>query len=136
MADLSVLSDILSARNTLVAIFGLAAVALWRAWTGLPAVMARWNERERDKVSERASDFERLREELKRSDERNAKRDDRITFLEESEQRCRHDLADALRRLAVLEGYEMGRGKAAQDAQAIVSTERMKQQIEKERGER
>jgi len=129
MADLNVLSDILSTRNTLVAIASILAVAVWRGWTGLPAVMAQWNERLRDKVAERATDWTRLRDEIGRLDAR-------CKSLEEAEQRCRSELADAVRRLSTLEGYEMGRGKAAQDAQAIVSTERMEQQTKKERGER
>ena len=132
MADLGVLahlSDILSTRNTLVAIASIMVVGLWRGWTGLPAVMAAWNERLRDKVSERATDWTRLRDEI-------ARLDTRCKNLEEAEQRCRSELADKERRLAALEGYEIGRGKADNEAAAIVAKDRAEEAIKKERGQK
>lgn len=50
---------------------------------------------------------------------------ERCHRLEESEERCQRELTDALKRLATLEGYEQGQGKARQDAAGIVAVERL-----------
>lgn len=50
--------------------------------------------------------------------------DAEIKMLKQSEQNCREELADAKSRIAELEGYNIGQGKALQEAQRIVSTER------------
>lgn len=61
---------------------------------------------------------EALSEEIKRLAER-------CQRLEGAEERCRTDLADALKRLSALEGYELGQGKARQEASQIVAIERL-----------
>jgi hypothetical protein len=48
----------------------------------------------------------------------------RVESLEASEERCRTDLADAKMRIAELEGYNMGRGEARNEAQRMLSNER------------
>lgn len=50
---------------------------------------------------------------------------ERCQRLEGAEEKCRSDLADAQRRLSVLEGYEHGQGKARQEAAGIVAIERL-----------
>lgn len=75
-----------------------------------PGIMARWNERRRDRATIADEQFRLLA--------------DRCSSLEKAEEQCRHDLADKERRLARLEGYAEGRGEAHQEAQMIVSTER------------
>lgn len=51
--------------------------------------------------------------------------EERCQRLEEAEERCRRELADAQRRLSALEGYEHGQGKARQEAAQIVAIERL-----------
>lgn len=50
----------------------------------------------------------------------------RIDRLEISEQRCREELATVTKRLAELEGYNIGSGRARQDAAAYLAAERIK----------
>lgn len=59
---------------------------------------------------------------------------ERCKRLEKAEEQCRNDLADVKERLAVLEGYEFGQGKARQDAANIVAAERL-EAGKKDRGE-
>ncbi len=61
----------------------------------------------------------------KRFQEEITRLDGRCARLEESEERCQAALSDATRRIAELEGYEIGKGRAAQEAQGIVSAERL-----------
>lgn len=75
-----------------------------------PLVLERINEARRDKAAIDHGLYERLAA--------------RCEKLETSEQKCRADLADAVKRIAELEGYMIGTGAAKQDAQRIVSTER------------
>lgn len=75
-----------------------------------PAFMERWNERLRDKATARAADWSRLTDLCDRHTVE-------IKALKNENLECH-------RRLAALEGYNDGRGKAAQDAQVIISTER------------
>src|SRR5688572_23381575 len=70
MVDLNVVNDILSTRNFVGGIFGLLAIAVWRKWTGLPAVMQLWIARRQAIATEKGKDWIRLREEINRLDER------------------------------------------------------------------
>lgn len=80
----------------------------FRVW---PSIMERINERKRDRAAIEADQYVRM--------------DGRLKHLEEAESRCRDELADAVRRVAELEGYMMGTGKARQDAANIVAVERL-----------
>ena len=51
--------------------------------------------------------------------------DERMQKLEASEQECRRELNATKGRVAELEGYMMGRGRADQEAQRIVSIDRL-----------
>lgn len=84
-----------------------------------PAFLGRWNERLRDLSRAKAGDWARLRGEIARLDER-------CRQIETREEACQHLLTDAVRRIAELEGYNIGQGKARQDAQVILSVERGK----------
>ena len=57
------LGNLFSAAGALWTIAVMNAAALFRAW---PKIMERINERRRDAATERASDFERIREEVSR----------------------------------------------------------------------
>jgi len=83
------------------------ALRTFKEW---PAIMARRNEARRDTASA--------------ADALLARYENRVASLEAAEEKCRFDLTEALRRLGEIEGYMMGRGKASQDAQLIVSAER------------
>lgn len=83
-----------------------------------PSFMQRWNERLRDLSRAKAGDWSRLRGEIARLDER-------CRLIESREEDCRRELAGAVGRIAELEGYNAGQGRAAQEAQLIVSAERL-----------
>lgn len=88
-------------------IFCTFAVRTVKDW---PNIMARRNEAKRDTASAADALLSRY--------------EHRVAALEAAEEKCRDDLGDALRRIAELEGYNMGRGKARQDAQRMLSEER------------
>lgn len=50
----------------------------------------------------------------------------RVKYLEARDEECHEELDDAKKRLAELEGYNLGQGRANQEAQLIVSAEREK----------
>jgi septal ring factor EnvC (AmiA/AmiB activator) len=76
--------------------------------------------------------WKRFQEEIDRLVHRVADLESKCERLEASEEKCRTELADARRRIAEIEGYEIGRGKADQEAQAIVSADRLSR---REKGE-
>lgn len=69
--------------------------------------------------------WKRFQDEIGRLVSRVADLEAKYKRLEESEERCRSELADAKGRIAELEGFNLGQGKAAQEAQGIVSAERL-----------
>lgn len=87
------------------------------AWKIYPAVLGRILEGRRDKETAKSGDWSRLRGEIDRLDARCAS-------IEEREQECQHQLADALKRIGELEGYNLGIGEAHQTAQRIISEDR------------
>lgn len=104
---------------TTVGVFSLLAtalVALFKVW---PLVMAKLNEAKRDTATA--------------ADALLARYENRVASLEAAEEKCRYDLADAIRRLSELEGYMMGRGEAKQEAQLIVSAERQADAVKRRR---
>jgi hypothetical protein len=48
----------------------------------------------------------------------------RVGRLEVSEQRCQRDLADAMKRIAQLEGYDVGQGQVRQEVTRLQASER------------
>jgi hypothetical protein len=112
MGDVGLLQFLYAAPLYAVAI-AMTALAI-RAG---PAFWARWNERLRDKARARAGDWSRLRGEI-------ARLDARCAMIEGREEQCRSDLGDAVRRIAELEGYNIGRGEARQEAQRMLSAGR------------
>lgn len=127
--DSDALSQILNPTTGTFTIAGLIALGLWRFWNGLPAVMAQWIAwrqtvasqklaREQQIHDAKHEDWTRLRDEVSRID-------NRCKALEEENHECRQNLAAAIHRIAQLEGYQLGRGQAAQEAQRFESTQRI-----------
>jgi hypothetical protein len=111
VVDVNALAQILSIRNGVWAAAALIALGVFRLWHALPAIMERLNERKRDRASIEGAQYDRM--------------DARVQRLEKQEEECREDLNDARGRIAELEGYMIGQGKARQDAAAIVAVERL-----------
>ena len=134
MADLSVLNDILSTRNTLVAIASIMTVALWRAWTGLPAVMQQWIAHRQAIVAEKDAAWKRLRDEIERyaarqllSEERHdecernlaAEREARHLAVTELRDELAAEHAERMKFQAILDGHgEVRQAAAAAAAEA------------------
>lgn len=97
-----------------VLIYGIRSFKDW------PGIMARWNERRRDAAQIEARQYARL-------DSRSQRLEERCDRLEASEEECRRELAAAKGRIAELEGYNQGRGKADQEAAGIVAVERQRE---------
>jgi len=110
------LGKIFSAAAGLWALVLVNAVALYRAW---PQIMARINERHRDREAEKSGDWSRLRAEIVRLDER-------CDHLQTAVDECREREADWMSRAISAEAVQLGQGEAMQQAQRIVSAERIK----------
>lgn len=82
-----------------------------------PNVMARWNERLRDKEAEKAGDWSRLRAEIVRLDER-------CDHLQREVDECRDREGEWMQRAIAAEAALLGKGEAKQEAQRIISAER------------
>lgn len=122
MVDAQILTQILSIRNGVWVAAALVALGVIRLWHALPAIMERLNERRRDRAAIEGDQYERM--------------DARLQRLEQSEEECQHKLVDALRRIAELEGYNIGQGMARQEAAVIVATERIAGAIDKKNGDK
>lgn len=104
----------------------LAVAPLWlvaliygiRSFKDWPGIMERWNERRRDAAQIEADHYARL-------DARSQRLEERCDRLEVSEEECRRELSAAKGRIAELEGYNIGRGSAQQEAAGIVAVERL-----------
>lgn len=121
MADVSVwemLTAIGAAGSA--GIFALLAI---RVWSGIPNLMEKWLAFRIARAAEKTADWDRRGDELNRLDARCIK-------LEEAEQKCRDELADAKERIAVLEGYQIGRGAVRQELTIIESTDRVNRKPE------
>jgi len=114
-------------------IFGLFSVPA-AAWTFVlmvavawfrtrPLIMARINERHRDTETAKAGDWSRLRDLVEQLGEDRDK-------SREAEARCREELVDVRKRLATLEGYQIGRGQAAQEVAIIEGAKRLTEEKE------
>lgn len=111
MADALAFQQIFSIESaawTATAVLFLLAV---RMWNGAPAMFEQWIAYKRAEAEERAADWSRLR--------------DHCNFLMEAEERCRSELIEVRGRLAALEGYMAGQGRAAQEAAGVVALERL-----------
>jgi hypothetical protein len=125
MVDFHAVRAILSAENAAWASFAVICLFIFRMWNGAPAMFEQWVAYKRAKAEEKSSDWQRLRDENKRID-------DRCIRLEQSEEQCRKELADIKGRVAMLEGYQVGVGEARQQVAIIEGAERI---IEHERKE-
>jgi chromosome segregation ATPase len=118
VVDVNALAQILSIRNGVWAAAALIALGVFRLWHALPAIMERLNERRRDRASIEGEQYARM-------DQRTRHLEDRCDELERREDECRTELNIAKGRIAELEGYMTGQGKARQDAAGIVALDRL-----------
>lgn len=108
------------------------APPVWLAFIGLavlairffPSWKQRWTEARTADDAIVGNQLSRLVSEIERLSAR-------VNLLEASEERCRSELADAKMRIAELEGYNIGRGEARNEAQRMLSNER---EIDREKG--
>lgn len=114
MVDDDMLGKIFNATAAAWTFVLMTAVALFKAW---PGIMGRINERSRDVDSAKGRDWQRLRDEITRLDER-------CDHLQTEVDACREREGVWMARAIAAEAYQLGKGQARQDAQVIVSTER------------
>lgn len=111
MVDAIALHQIFSLESAAWIAVAILVLLVLRMWNGAPAMFAQWIAYRRAKAEEKAADWSRLR--------------DHCNFLIEAEERCRSELNDVKGRLAALEGYMDGQGRASQEAAGIVALERL-----------
>lgn len=111
MADALAIKQIFSLESAAWIAVALLFLFIVRTWNGAPAMFEQWIQYKRAKAEEKASDWSRLR--------------DHCSFLMEAEERCRSELNEVKSRLATLEGYLAGQGKASQEAAGVVALERL-----------
>ena len=111
MADALALRQIFSIQSAAWIAVALLFLFVMRMWNGAPAMFQQWIAYKRAKAEEKAADWSRLR--------------DHCNFLMSAEENCRSELNEVKGRLATLEGYMAGQGRASQEAAGIVAIERM-----------
>ena len=116
------LGHIFSVASAAWAFVCINAVALFKMW---PAIMARINERKRDAHVEKSSDWQRLRDEIKRLDARIDALLGRCDELQHEVDACRQREHEWMRRAIAAEAFQLGQGEARQDAANIVAVERI-----------
>jgi hypothetical protein len=124
MVDALALRQIFSIESAAWAFVALCFLFLVRLWNGAPGMFAQWIDYRRARAAEKAADWERLRDEIKR--------------LADAEQQCRRDFQElhtqhmnVVERLSSLEGYMAGQGRASQEAAGIVAIERLEEERNK-----
>lgn len=122
MSDGSLLAWLTSAAPPMYALALGAAILAVRFY---PSWKQRWTEARTADEAIVGNQFKRWQEEIGRLVARVSDLEAKCDKLEESEERCRHDLADARGRIAELEGYNIGQGKARQEAANIVAADRL-----------
>jgi hypothetical protein len=110
MIDVRALAEIFSLEGAAWAMFLVLSLFVARMWNGSPAMFQQWIAYKRAKAEEKASDWMRLR--------------DHCSFLMDAEERCRAELNEVKSRLATVEGYLAGQGRASQEAAGIIALER------------
>jgi hypothetical protein len=117
--DAAALREIFSVQSAAWATTAILFLLSVRMWNGAPAMLDRWLAFRAARAAEKSADWNRRTEELRRIDER-------CQRLEQAEERCRSELGEVLQRLAALEGYQAGYGRASQEAAGVVAIERLK----------
>lgn len=120
MADGNALGQVFNPSTGVWALVAMAAVTLFKVW---PLVMARVNERLRDKETEKNGEWSRLHEEITRLVDRINQIETRCDHLQKEVDECREREGDWMRRAIAAEAASEGMGEARQVAQRIVSTE-------------
>jgi hypothetical protein len=77
-------------------------------------MFAQWVEYKKERQREKQAAWDRLQDENKRLDARCQSLEERVTDREIAERDCQERLANAEYRLSMLDGYQIGRGEAAQ----------------------
>ena len=113
---------------SIIALFLLIVGALVKVW---PLVKAQLTAARTADDAIVGNQWKRFQDEIKRLVERVVTVEDKCAKLEESEERCREELADAKGRIAELEGYNIGSGSARQDAARIVAVDRLDKDAKK-----
>lgn len=113
MVDALALRQIFSIENAAWTVTILIGLLVLRMWNGAPAMFEQWIAYKRAKAEEKAADWQRLR--------------DHCAFLMLAEENCRSELNDVKGRLANLEGYMAGQGRAHQEAAGVIALERLRE---------
>lgn len=135
MVDESALARLFSLEAGVWSIAAILMLGVWRMWNGLPAVMAQWvawrqtkltAQLAREKAINEAKDqdWARLRDEVGRLVGRVQSLEGKCDTLESEVDACRQREGEWMRRAIEAEAALMGRGRADQEAQRIVSAER------------
>lgn len=111
MVDANSLAELFSVRNAALVAALANLLLVFRVFNGAPKWFEQWISYRRAKAEEKAADWSRLR--------------DHCNFLMAAEETCRSELNDVKGRLATLEGYMAGQGRAYQEAAGINALERL-----------
>jgi hypothetical protein len=124
MPNASAVADIFSVQVAAWTTTTAVCLFIFRLWNVSPAMFAQWIAYRRSRAEEKAADWKRRGDEIKRLD-------DRCKALEVAETRCREDLADAKERIAILEGYQIGRGTMRQEVTVLEVSQRVNEEDKK-----
>jgi septal ring factor EnvC (AmiA/AmiB activator) len=121
MPDATFMAWITSAAPPMYALALGCAVLAVRFY---PHWKQKWTEARTAEDAIVGNQWKRFQDEIDRLVNRITDIEKKCDRLEASEERCKSDLADAKRRIAELEGYDEGQGRARQEAAGIVARER------------
>lgn len=124
MVDLNALNTILSARNGVWATFLVLLVMAWRGYTIIPAVITAWVTRRQAIAAEKAADWDRLRDEVRRLADRVDSLERKVDECETREDEWRRRAIDAEAALARERAVQVGMGIARDRAQAALAADR------------
>jgi uncharacterized protein YlxW (UPF0749 family) len=120
--------------------YGLGNFFSWQlaAWAtfclNVVAIFKIRNERLRDTANEKSGDWSRLRDEIKRLDERCDHLLTRCDHLQSEVDACREREGEWMSRAISAEAALLGEGEARQTAQRIVSADRQESATRKDKG--
>jgi len=127
MVDAQAVGQFLSWEVFLAIIAGVNSVVVWRFWPAIPEIMARINERRRDRQSATDRHQDRLEARIVRLEER-------CDAVEAELAECHRERDEWRGRAVAAEAVMIGRGEANQAAQRIVSAEREHDAAKREGG--
>lgn len=124
MVDVSAIDQILSYRLAAFLVVVINGLVAFRLWVILPALFQHWLAKRRAVAEEKAADWGRLRDEVKRLSERLKEEEDECVDLRRALRECESSGAEWMRRAIKSEAFQQGRAEVRQAAAHAAAEQR------------